>query len=113
MFIFLLFKIVAVQLVWIACVPVYCTAKQQLLLDRPIPKKTAWTLFALAVASAQYLLCLLYHPLTSAIYVLCVIMAAWIALALWLPYERRPAIVLGTTATSLLLLSLAGGAHVG
>lgn len=110
---FLLLKITAIQIAWLGCLPIYLTSEQQSLLSRPMAKVQAWVLFALTAVLSTVMLSFLYHPVAASLIVLCVFMAAWIILALWVPYSGKAKVVIPTCSALMLLISVMGGAHVG
>lgn len=108
----LLIKVMAIQLACLACMPVYCAARQQLFFSRPMNKIVAWSLFVVLSLISVLLFCQLYHPLTAIIYFIVLIMLGWILLALLAPYYREAKTVLALISILMLLPGLLGGVNV-
>ena len=109
----ILLKVVSVQLVWLARVGVYLSAKQQVFIAKPLPKRPVWAFFVMAVVVSFVLIGQLYHSLTAALFVLLIVMFAWIVLALVAPHYPQGRVVFPAGTLLMLGISLLGGAHVG
>ena len=109
----LLIKVIALQLAWLASLSVYLTASQQVFLRKPVSKKAAWISFVVLVIFSALLLNVVYHPLTSAIFVLCALMASWITLALWAPAKKNTKHVLISGTLVSTFIALLGVNYVG
>lgn len=108
----LLIKVTALQLVWLACLPIYLASQQQVFLKRSVNKKMAWFLFSVFSLIATLMLTKIYHPLTASIFTLVVWMTAWIVLALWSPYRASPKKVVISGSLFAFLVALLGGPYV-
>ena len=109
----MLLKVVAIQIAWFGCLPIYMTASQQVFLPRPMNKTLSWSLFCTATIVSVALLSQVHHPLTASLYVLCVLMSAWIILALWAPYYPKAKVILPAGTLLMLGIGLLGVDHVG
>ncbi|AFJ02946.1 hypothetical protein Q7C_1805 [Methylophaga frappieri] len=105
--------ILALQLAWFACVPVYCAARQQKIRDLPLAKSVAWPLFLVGSVLATILLMQSYHWLTAVVLVLLVVMLGWILLAIVTPYFVHAWRVLPAISLLVLIVSLIGYGDVG
>lgn len=108
----LLTKIIGIQLAWIGCILVYASSKRQVLFDRSPGKGIAWAGFAVAQLASGVLLGQIYHPLTAGLFVLGLVMLAWIIIALWSPHCPRSHVVLSSGTLLMLGVALLGGVHV-
>jgi hypothetical protein len=108
----LVVKILGLQLAWLACVPVYCGVRQQLMLNQPLSKPLAWLGFVLISALSLWMLCQVYLCLTAIFIFTVVLMMGWILLALVLPHWPRASLLFSLIALMMLLVALSGGGHV-
>lgn len=108
----LLVKLFALQLAWFGCLPIYLSAKQQVFLATPLSKQVAWGLFTLSSIVSTILLAKIYHPLTSAIFVLVIWMTTWILLALCGPMKPNVGKALLSGSLFALLIGVMGGPNV-
>lgn len=109
----LLIKLVALQLAWLGCLPIYLTAKQQTFLAKPLNKNIAWSVFTFCSIVATLMLLPIYHPLTASLFTLVVWMTAWIILALWAPQGPKLKQVTISGSLFMLLIGALGGPYVG
>ena len=109
----MLLKIISIQLVWLACIGVYLSSKQQAFLPKPLPKWSVWVCFSVAVVVSFCFLVQLYHSLTAGLFILLVMMFAWILMALVVPHYPKAKVVFSAGTLLMLGISLMDGSHVG
>lgn len=108
----LLIKIAALQLIWLASLPIYLTASQQIFLKEPLNKKLAWPVFFGLSCASAFVFSLVYHPLTSVLFSLCALMACWIILALWAHQSTSFKQLFFSGVLVCLFIGLLGGEYV-
>ncbi len=108
----LVVEILALQLAWLGCVPVYCAAKPQRIFPHPLPKPLAWLSFIVATLLAVWMLSHIYLWLTAWLIVMVVVMVVWILLAIIMPHCNRFSVVSPVLAVLMLLMALLGDSHV-
>lgn len=108
----LLINIVAIQLAWISCIPIYCCSKQQLFLKQPLSKFLAWGLFVVLSLLSIALFNQIYHALEAVVFWLIVIMLGWVVIALAAPYCTRPRMLVPVMSLLFLLMGFLGQNNV-
>lgn len=108
----LLLNIVAIQLAWISCIPIYCCSKQQLFLSKPLSKLPAWGAFVVFAIFSIVLFNQIYHALEAVVFWLIVVMLGWVVIALAAPYCSKPRSLVPIMCVFFLLMGLLGRGNV-
>lgn len=108
----MIYKFLALQLLWLSSTTFYCGSQKQQLLPQPLSRILATWALIIGCGLAVILLSQLYHWLSASFSVMAVLMLCWCLLALLSGHCKRVSTVIATGVLMMTLLALLGGKNV-